>query len=182
MDDSSVQKSFERLGLPSDASMLEIEQSFRELRNLYRKKSLATYSLMDEEESQEKLSSLQEAYDQILQARQSVSSNDKSKSAPEVSVATPAAESRVVVVDADPSQNPGLFLQQMREAQGLSLRDVADWTKVSTTYLQSIEQQKFDSLPAPVYVRGFLKSYCQRVKLAEARLVIDSFMDLFQSR
>ena len=180
MDETTVQACFERFGLPSDASMHEIERSFRELRELYSKKSLAIYSLMGEEESEEKLQSLQAAYEQILQARLLAPSDDGGNNGPEVKPGNPLSESRVVVVDADPAETPGLFLQQMREARGLSLRNVAESTKIGTTYLESIEQHDFSRLPAPVYVRGFLKAFCRMLKVPDADLLVGRFMDLYE--
>ena len=55
MDEESLQASFDCLGLNVDASLDEVERSFLELRNLYSEETLATYSLFDEADRQEKL-------------------------------------------------------------------------------------------------------------------------------
>ncbi|MBI4082071.1 MAG: helix-turn-helix domain-containing protein [Candidatus Lambdaproteobacteria bacterium] len=50
----------------------------------------------------------------------------------------------------------GGVLQQARLLRGLTLEQLAEQTKIRRTYLQYIEEERFDVLPAPVYVRGFV--------------------------
>ena len=54
MDEAVLQKSFDRLGLSSDASTRDVERVYRELRELYSEESLATYSLLEYADRQEK--------------------------------------------------------------------------------------------------------------------------------
>lgn len=53
----------------------------------------------------------------------------------------------------------GQILRQTREDKGLSLAQAEEATKIRSTYLQALEEGDFERLPAPVYVRGFLKNY-----------------------
>lgn len=48
-----------------------------------------------------------------------------------------------------------------REARGLSLSDVAENIHIRTTYLQAIEDEEWSAIGAPVYVRGFLRTYAR---------------------
>lgn len=50
----------------------------------------------------------------------------------------------------------GAALKLLREQRGMTLRYVADTIKVSIRYLEQIEQESFQKLPARAYVRGFL--------------------------
>jgi transcriptional regulator with XRE-family HTH domain len=50
-------------------------------------------------------------------------------------------------------------LRTTREAQGLSLEDIASRTRIPTRHLESIEQGEWSQLPAPTYTVGFAKSY-----------------------
>ncbi|GAB4333338.1 MAG: hypothetical protein Kow0010_19700 [Dehalococcoidia bacterium] len=59
----------------------------------------------------------------------------------------------------------GRRLIEAREARGLTLEDVERDTRISRRYLQALEQEQFDVIPAPVYARGFLRSYSQYVGL-----------------
>lgn len=47
----------------------------------------------------------------------------------------------------------------------MSLREIADSSKISMRYLDALEQDRFDVLPAPVFARGFLREYARVVGL-----------------
>jgi len=178
MGEESLQASFDLFGLSHEASKDEVERSFRELRNLYSEESLASYSLLDDAERQEKLESLRKAYDRILQ---SYSNTPKTGVASERRAEPCAAKSQRFRIDADFQQMPGLFLQQSRKALGLSLHDVAERTKVRSSLLQDIEEQRFGFLPAPVYLRGFLREFARMVNVPDANALIDAFMALYKN-
>jgi cytoskeleton protein RodZ len=52
-----------------------------------------------------------------------------------------------------------------REARGASLSDVADQIRIRSVYLSAIEDEEWDAIGAPVYVRGFLRTYARYLKL-----------------
>jgi hypothetical protein len=55
----------------------------------------------------------------------------------------------------------GERLKSLREAQGFSLDDVSNMTHVRPHVIQAIEDGRVDRVSAPVYVRGFVKTYCE---------------------
>lgn len=59
----------------------------------------------------------------------------------------------------------GAWLRHQREARSVSLREIADSSKISMRYLDALEQDRFDVLPAPVFARGFLREYARVVGL-----------------
>jgi len=59
----------------------------------------------------------------------------------------------------------GSLLVRAREAKGLTLEDAERDTRISRRYLQALETEQFDIIPAPVYARGFLRSYSQYLGL-----------------
>ncbi len=59
----------------------------------------------------------------------------------------------------------GAWLRQQREARDVSLREIADASKISLRYLEALELDRFESLPAPVFARGFLREYARVVGL-----------------
>jgi cytoskeleton protein RodZ len=59
----------------------------------------------------------------------------------------------------------GLWLRTQREARGVTLREIADDSKISLRYLEALESDRFDALPAEVFVRGFLREYARVVGL-----------------
>ncbi len=48
-----------------------------------------------------------------------------------------------------------------REARGLSLSDVAEQIRIRSVYLAAIEEENWPTIGAPVYVRGFLRTYAR---------------------
>ncbi len=59
----------------------------------------------------------------------------------------------------------GSRLKTQRESRALSIVDVAKTTKIPEHQILKLEHGRFDDLPAEVFVRGFLKSYCRAVGL-----------------
>lgn len=57
------------------------------------------------------------------------------------------------------------MLRQAREAQNMTLNDVAEITKIRTDHLRALEEGRFEIFMAPVYIKGFIRSYAQAVKL-----------------
>src|SRR5437870_4035276 len=56
-------------------------------------------------------------------------------------------------------------LRQARESQNLSISAVADITKIRGDHIRALEEGNFDVFSAPVYIRGFTRSYATILKL-----------------
>lgn len=65
----------------------------------------------------------------------------------------------------------GRTLEQARIAAGLSLEEAAAATHISSRYLRALEEEDLVDLPAPVYARGFLRTYAQYLGLDPSTLV-----------
>lgn len=59
----------------------------------------------------------------------------------------------------------GDFLKQVREYKNVSIERMAEMTKISKTYIKTIEADDYKSLPAVVYTRGFVYQYAKCLKL-----------------
>lgn len=64
-----------------------------------------------------------------------------------------------------PQGSLGSWLRAQREARGVGLREIADSSKISLRYLEALESDRFEVLPAPVFTRGFLREYARVVGL-----------------
>jgi cytoskeletal protein RodZ len=64
----------------------------------------------------------------------------------------------------------GEALKRVREARGLSLKDLEAKTKIGHWHLEAIEREKYAGLPAQVYLRGFLMSLARELKLDPVRV------------
>jgi len=56
-------------------------------------------------------------------------------------------------------------LRQAREAKNLTVQQVVEITKIRTDHLQALEAGNFDVFSAPVYIRGFVRTYSTLLKL-----------------
>jgi hypothetical protein len=59
----------------------------------------------------------------------------------------------------------GSSLREARLRQGLDFPALEEQTKIRAKYLRALEDERFDLLPAPTYVRGFLRSYAETLGL-----------------
>ena len=66
----------------------------------------------------------------------------------------------------------GAVLTRLREARGITLRHMADTTKLSMHYLKAIEANQFSELPGRVYLRGFLIQYARALRVSPERLAM----------
>lgn len=58
-----------------------------------------------------------------------------------------------------------------REARGLSLSDVSEQIRIRSVYLAAIEEESWSAIGAPVYVRGFLRTYARFLGLDPEEVV-----------
>jgi flagellar biosynthesis protein FlhG len=67
----------------------------------------------------------------------------------------------------------GAALRRTRLARGLELAQISAVTKVNPLYLSCIEAERFDALPAAVYIRGFVSAYARCLGLDAPRVTSD---------
>jgi cytoskeleton protein RodZ len=76
------------------------------------------------------------------------------------------------VVNSDElSGTPGRLLAAAREAQNLSVADVARQLKLTVHQVEGLESGEYERLPGPVFVRGFIRNYARFMKLDPEQLV-----------
>jgi flagellar biosynthesis protein FlhG len=75
----------------------------------------------------------------------------------------------------------GARLRRARLRQGIELDEITKITKVNPTYLSFIEEERFDGLPASVYVRGFVVGYAGCLGL-DAKKVASSYLERCDER
>ena len=66
---------------------------------------------------------------------------------------------------ADVRAEVGAVLRAARLKRGQSLEAVAQQTRIPKRYLEALENDRLDEFPAFVYMRGFLKGYCEHLDL-----------------
>ncbi len=59
----------------------------------------------------------------------------------------------------------GQTLKHRREELGLSLGDMVERTRIRGSYLEALEEERYDELPGATYISGFLRTYARVLKL-----------------
>jgi hypothetical protein len=70
----------------------------------------------------------------------------------------------------------GEVLRRIREARGITLQQVSERTKVTRHHIENIEADRFELLPASVYLRGILLSIARELRL-DGQKVARSYLE-----
>ena len=67
----------------------------------------------------------------------------------------------------------GMKMRRLREERGVSLRQIADVTRISVSVLEALERNDISRLPGGIYGRAFVRSYAIEVGLDPEQSVRD---------
>ena len=67
----------------------------------------------------------------------------------------------------------GEKLRQAREERGFTVSEVSEQTRISSLYLESIENDDYSNLPGGIFNKGFVKSYAKFVGINEQEALLD---------
>lgn len=70
----------------------------------------------------------------------------------------------------------GAVLRAAREAEGISVGDMAVQCRLAVTQIRALEEERLENLPEPVYVRAFIRGYAHALKIDPTPLVDDYMM------
>jgi len=56
-------------------------------------------------------------------------------------------------------------LREAREGKNLTVYQVAEFTKVRTDHIRALEEGNFEVFSAPVYIKGFVRTYAALLKM-----------------
>jgi len=74
----------------------------------------------------------------------------------------------------------GSKLREARERRGISLRQIADSTKIAASALEALERNDVSKLPGGIFSRAFVRSYATAVGL-DPELMVKEFLERFQA-
>jgi cytoskeleton protein RodZ len=74
----------------------------------------------------------------------------------------------------------GSKLREARERRGISLRQIADSTKISASALDALERNDISRLPGGIFSRAFVRSYAAAVGL-DPEQTVREFLERFQA-
>lgn len=68
-------------------------------------------------------------------------------------------------------ENLGLYLKNIREERKVPIAQIAQELKTKIEFVQAIESNDFDKLPAPTYVKGFLRNYAKYLDMDPDQII-----------
>jgi cytoskeletal protein RodZ len=77
-----------------------------------------------------------------------------------------------------PPQTVGARLREAREKRGVSLRQIANSTRISVMSLEALERSDMTRLPGGIFTRAFIRAYAQEVGLDPDRTIQDFLAEL----
>jgi len=161
-------KYYDLLELPPEATIEEIRKNYSDLKALYSGESIEIKALntdFSRELQQDFLFRLDDAYAQLTLLLESK---------------RPAVTNTAVTMDDGlrdwiKSINcfTGAALRNIRERMGVDLKDIFAATRIQPQYLEDIENDKFGSFRAEVYLRSYLIEYTRFLSLDTQKVLAD---------
>jgi len=177
---------YEILEVNPTATPKEIQKAYEHAKETFHADSLAVYSLFTEQEIQQILVAIEEAYrvlmDEALrksydQSHYQILGQQRVETPLEISV--PLREKKPPPASADISIHGGeeiyrgKALKQIRERMSIDLETIAQETRINLKTLELIEGEDLEKLPPLVYLKGFLKGYAQSLGLNPHKVIED---------
>ncbi len=171
MSKKELEKYFEILEISPDATIMEIRNAYNRLKKLYSTDSVVISPIADEfskKEREEILEQVEKAFKKLMESLK----GERHGSSP--------FPTGFLSSDDDPSAEKteegsysGSVIKQIREKMGIQLFEVSLDTKIRIELLESIENEKFDSLPQEVYLKGHLINYASYLRLKPNKVTDD---------
>jgi flagellar biosynthesis protein FlhG len=177
---------YEVLEVDPGASDEEIRRAYKRVREMYASDSMVVCGLFAPERLEVVHERIELAYDSLLdpERRKRYDLELFPEGIPRRSVPTPSGTPvsrpdetppRVEIVPPEPeitasTEFSGSLLRAVRVSRGIDLVDVAQRTKISIAHLRAIEEERWELMPATVYLRGFLVEYARTLRLDPGRV------------
>ena len=75
----------------------------------------------------------------------------------------------------------GQELKRERELRGISLKEIADYTKINIRFLRALEEDRLDMLPEKFFTRGIIRSYAKYLGLNE-QSTLNTYLEGLQAQ
>jgi flagellar biosynthesis protein FlhG len=202
------QNYYELLEISPRASTQEVQWAYDQAMDLFSADSIATYSLLSEKDRELILARIVEAYktltngylreeyNQGLLERGEILPEDLASYSSEEPAVSTGNEREIKLESSINKETPmdspedtvplfnldsvvtGKDIQELRISRDLSIDDIHGKTNVPRKTLRDIEEERFDELPALVYLKGFLKTYAKVLNVDESQMV-DGYVQRF---
>jgi len=76
---------------------------------------------------------------------------------------------------------PGEMLRRARREKGLAVEEVILNLGITQNVLSALEKDEYEHLPAPLYVKGYMRRYCSILGIPDGE-ILASFESLMQAK
>ncbi len=181
---------YDLLEVGRGASTEEIRRAYRREKEIFSSTSIAIYSLLEPEELKRINATIDEAYrvltderlraeyDRRLNGLEEKGFSGEPLGTTAIREAHPVQEEPGGIVFPNGFRFTGAGLKGIRESMGIDLKQISQKTKINRQNLEWLEEERFENLPALVYIRGFIMEYAKALNLDPHR-VVDSYLRSF---
>lgn len=159
---------YDLLELTTEATLEDIRNRYRYLKNLYGGDSIEIRAL-GEEFPQEIRADYLRRLDEAFEALNARSDNNKAVAALPSKVLDDELRLWIGQIECF----TGAALKAVRERMQVDLKDVYAVTRIQPHFLDGIERESFGAFPAEVYLRSYLIEYARFFSLDTGRVVSD---------
>lgn len=196
---------YDILELPISASFNDIQRAYEKTKEAYSPSSPALYTIFTPEEAQQLNILIDSAFSVLINPLRRAEYDRSIRKEYDMKTSTqPGSDARQSdVTHNDPNLGKTVFghytldaqfeetlkssedfdgnlIQKVRHYRNINIEQLSERSKISKTYLLAIEAHDFDSLPAKVFVRGFIVQISKLLNL-DSNKVSNSYMKLFDN-
>jgi len=177
---------YDTLEIYPGATEDEVRTSYRKLRDIYSPGSLAASGILNAGQHNDVMRQIEEAYvtlsdpmkrrryDRMVFPDGLPARPPKAASINRESAEVTDRSIRLEPPEIDPDvEITGSLLRTVREEMRIELAEISQRTKISNTYLNAIEEESYDDLPALVYTRGFVFEMARYLRMDPHRAARD---------
>ena len=173
----SEQTYYDVLDVAPDAAQHQIVLAYENSKKLYSTENHEIFNYFTRSEIQSLVQLLDEAFEILVDA-------EKRKQY-DLNLTGHTEAEEITQEDSTPEEEEevqfsGAYLNKIRKEQGVSLADLSQATCVRKYYLEAIESEDYSALPAPVFVRGYIKHIAKTLGL-DGTKASQSFMERMKS-
>lgn len=169
-----LERCYALLELTPDASIDDIRRSYRNLKSLYSGDSIEIRALKEDylqEMREEYLARLEDAFEKL----NALPEKNRMLDIAPVKTVDEGLKNWVAQFDCF----SGAVLRSIRERMNIDLKTMFEVTRIQIQYLEDIENERFASFRAEVYLRSYLIEYARFLAL-DTKKVLDDYLGLYR--
>ncbi len=184
---------YDTLEIPNSSSNTEIHTAYIRAKNTYSSHNRNVLSVFSKQEIEDLRKLIDQAYFILSHPMRRKAYDKEISKSVNIHKEKQRLLSRNMAIKSHYKKNPifekqieerdvfdGPFLQSIRNYKNISISQISLITRIGKPYLIAIENNEYQLLPAPVFVRGFISQYAKCLSL-DTKRVVDSYMSLYKA-